>query len=55
LKGSKEMIEGVMESILYASKVLDNHGWIIDHGMIGSKIFYINQTLKQVNISGLQC
>jgi hypothetical protein len=55
LKGSKEMIEGIMESILYASKVLDNHGWIIDHGMIGSKIFYINQTLKQVNISGLQC
>jgi hypothetical protein len=32
------MIEGIMETILYASKVLDNQRWNVGQGMIGSKI-----------------
>ena len=45
----KEMIEGMMKdertnyrredgTTLYASKAVDNHGWTVDQGMIGSKI-----------------
>jgi hypothetical protein len=49
------MIEEIMKTTLYASKVLDNQGWNVEQGMIGSKIFYSNQTLKQANTSGLQC
>jgi hypothetical protein len=43
-----------METTLYASKVLDNQWWNVDQGTIGSKIFYSNQIIKQVNSLGLQ-
>jgi hypothetical protein len=49
------MLEGIMEIILYASKILDNQRWNVDLGMIGSKILYNNQTLKQANTSCFQC
>jgi hypothetical protein len=51
----KEMIDEMIETTLYASKVLDNQGWNVDQWMVGSKIFYSNQTIKQVNTFGLQC
>jgi hypothetical protein len=38
------MIEEMMETILYASKVLDSEGGNVDQGMLGSK-FYSNQNL----------
>jgi hypothetical protein len=49
----KELIKEIIETTLYESMVLDNQGWIIDQGMIGSK-FYSNQTHKQTNTSCLQ-
>jgi hypothetical protein len=48
------MIEEIREATLYASKVLDNQRWNVDQVVIGSKIFYGNQTLKQASTSGLQ-
>jgi hypothetical protein len=43
----KEMIEGMIKTTIYESNDLDNQG------MIGSKIFYSNQTHKQAITSGL--
>jgi hypothetical protein len=44
-----------METTLCASKFFDNQRRNVDQGLIGSKIFYSNQTHKKGNTSGLQC
>jgi hypothetical protein len=45
----KEMIEDMVETTRYASKVLDIQEWNVDQAMVGSKIFYSNQITQISN------